>query len=40
MCSYDVIQGFSELGMTSESAALRSLFFGQVSVRAFILFVD
>ena len=28
------IQGFSELGMTSESAALRSLFFGQVSITA------
>ena len=26
------MQGFSELGMTSESVALRSLFFGQVSV--------
>ena len=27
-----IMQGFSELGMTSESVALRSLFFGQVSV--------
>jgi len=30
-CGCDVMQGFSELGMNSESAALRSLFFGQVS---------
>ena len=28
-----IVQGFSELGMTSESVALRSLFFGQVSTQ-------
>ena len=29
-----IMQGFSELGMTLESVALQSLFFGQVSVNS------
>ena len=34
VCAFVIVmQGFSELGMTSESVALRSLFFGQVSIQ-------
>ena len=37
VCTFMIVmQGFSELGVTSESVALRSLFFGQVSVNSVI----